>query len=65
VLFYRSIVDVCYKKCIVPKFHDPAMAVGEKSCTERCVAKYIQVRLRRDTPPLALLQPSLGCRKAD
>lgn len=40
-----SIVDVCYKKCIKPQFHDAAMNVGEKSCTERCVAKYIAVSI--------------------
>lgn len=44
--FYNNIVEVCYKKCIVPKFHDPAMNVGEKSCTDRCVSKYIQVHVK-------------------
>ncbi len=31
----------CWKKCIT-RFHDPDLSVGEATCVDRCVEKYVQ-----------------------
>ena len=35
------------------RFHDGALGVGEKTCTDRCVSKFIKVRIT-PIPPLPL-----------
>lgn len=37
-------VDGCFKKC-VPRFHDAELNTGEQVCVDRCIAKYMDVRL--------------------
>jgi Tim10/DDP family zinc finger len=34
------LVDVCYRKCVV-KVKEEDLAVGEMTCCDRCVAKYL------------------------
>lgn len=41
-------VDLCYQKC-VSQYKEPDMNVGELSCVDRCVAKYMQVHFRVGT----------------
>ncbi|CAG8586246.1 35377_t:CDS:2, partial [Racocetra persica] len=43
--FYR-IVDMCYKKCIPPKYIDGDLNKGESVCIDRCVAKYFEVNMK-------------------
>lgn len=33
----------CFKKCVVQQ-HDSDLSVGEMSCTDRCVGKYMQAQ---------------------
>lgn len=42
----RSLVGVCYEKCIDKRYKDGELSVGENSCIDRCSSKYWQVRAR-------------------
>lgn len=33
----------CWKKC-VSRFHDPDLSIGEATCVDRCVEKYVQAQ---------------------
>jgi import inner membrane translocase subunit TIM10 len=35
--------QACFKKCI-EKFHEEELAIGEMTCIDRCVIKYIQTQ---------------------
>ena len=48
------LVDVCYRKCVV-KVKEEDLSVGEMSCCDRCVAKYL-VRLAWAWVAFLLLQ---------
>ena len=37
---FARMSDSCYKKCI-PNVKEGALAVGEMSCTDRCVSKFL------------------------
>lgn len=40
---HERVVDACWKKC-VPKPRDDQLGVGEMSCIDRCVAKYLETQ---------------------
>ena len=48
-MFYRkilhicSMIDMCYSKCI-PNYKDTELNVAELSCTDRCIAKYVEAQ---------------------
>lgn len=37
---FARMSDTCYKKCI-PSVKEGALSVGEMSCTDRCVSKFL------------------------
>ena len=39
---FARMSEGCYKKCI-PNVKEGALAVGEMSCVDRCVSKYLDV----------------------
>jgi hypothetical protein len=39
-----SLMQTCHKKCIPPSYKQPELNKGESVCTDRCVAKYLEVR---------------------
>lgn len=38
----RRILRVCFKKCITPKVKLGELEIGELTCIDRCVPKYVQ-----------------------
>jgi import inner membrane translocase subunit TIM10 len=38
---FNRIMATCYRKC-VPSYREPDLSVGEMSCTDRCVFKFIE-----------------------
>lgn len=36
-------VDTCYEKCVLKVKSEPELNVGEMSCIDRCVSKYLEV----------------------
>mmetsp|Transcript_2901 Transcript_2901/g.6747 ORF Transcript_2901/g.6747 Transcript_2901/m.6747 type:complete len:103 (+) Transcript_2901:68-376(+) len=38
---YNRMADVCFEKCI-GKYNEPDLNVGEMSCTDRCVSKFME-----------------------
>ena len=39
---FAKMSETCYKKCI-PNVKESALTVGEMSCTDRCVSKFLDV----------------------
>jgi import inner membrane translocase subunit TIM10 len=39
---FARMSETCYKKCI-PSVKESALTVGEMSCTDRCVSKFLDV----------------------
>lgn len=39
---FAKMSDTCWKKCI-PNVKEGALAVGEMSCVDRCVSKFLDV----------------------
>jgi len=42
---FGRMMNTCFKKC-VKKFHEEDMHVGEMSCTDRCVYKYMDAYMK-------------------
>jgi mitochondrial import inner membrane translocase subunit TIM10 len=40
---FDKMSDICFKKCI-SSVHDADLSVGEMSCTDRCVVKYLKAQ---------------------
>ncbi|KAJ2758029.1 protein transporter tim10 [Coemansia nantahalensis] len=40
---FSRISDLCYKKCLLVRYHDEELTKAESVCADRCVAKYFQV----------------------
>lgn len=40
---FNRIMATCYRKC-VPSYREPDLSVGEMSCTDRCVFKFIEAQ---------------------
>lgn len=38
-------VGTCYDKCL-PKLYDGDLSIGEMSCVDRCVTKYLETHQR-------------------
>lgn len=41
--FFHKMSKSCFKKCVV-KQNEPDLAVGEMSCIDRCVGKYMNAQ---------------------
>ena len=41
----RRLTDQCFRKC-VGMYKDPELAVGEATCVDRCVHKYMMVHAK-------------------
>jgi len=40
---FNKMANQCWKKCI-SRFNDPDLSVGEATCVDRCVEKYVQAQ---------------------
>jgi import inner membrane translocase subunit TIM10 len=43
---FNKIADKCFGKCASRKHKDPDLSLGEMTCTDRCVAKYLESQQR-------------------
>jgi import inner membrane translocase subunit TIM10 len=43
---FNKIADKCFNKCASRKHKDPDLSLGEMTCTDRCVAKYLESQQR-------------------
>ena len=43
---FNKIAASCFQKCAARKHRDADLALGEMSCTDRCVAKYLEAQQR-------------------
>ncbi|RUP45846.1 Tim10/DDP family zinc finger-domain-containing protein [Jimgerdemannia flammicorona] len=43
---FNRISNVCYNKCIPPKYAEDTLNKGESVCIDRCVAKFMDVNLK-------------------
>lgn len=41
---FNKIASSCFTKCASRKHRDPDLSLGEMSCTDRCVAKYLEAQ---------------------
>jgi import inner membrane translocase subunit TIM10 len=39
---FNKMAYTCYEKCASRKHKEPDLALGEMSCTDRCVSKYLE-----------------------
>ena len=43
---FNKISSTCFQKCASKRHKDPELSLGEMSCTDRCVAKYLESQQR-------------------
>lgn len=43
---FNKMAHTCYEKCASRKHKEPDLALGEMSCTDRCVSKYLEAHER-------------------
>jgi Tim10/DDP family zinc finger len=43
---FNKISHSCFSKCVSRKHREPDLALGEMTCTDRCVAKYLEAQQR-------------------
>jgi import inner membrane translocase subunit TIM10 len=43
---FNKIASSCFNKCASRKHREPDLSLGEMSCTDRCVAKYLESQQR-------------------
>mmetsp|Transcript_22371 Transcript_22371/g.33287 ORF Transcript_22371/g.33287 Transcript_22371/m.33287 type:complete len:103 (-) Transcript_22371:209-517(-) len=43
---FNKISSVCFKKCAARKHKDEDLQLGEMSCVDRCVSKYLEAQER-------------------
>jgi import inner membrane translocase subunit TIM10 len=43
---FNKIASSCFSKCASRKHREPDLSLGEMSCTDRCVAKYLESQQR-------------------
>mmetsp|Transcript_10462 Transcript_10462/g.28939 ORF Transcript_10462/g.28939 Transcript_10462/m.28939 type:complete len:102 (+) Transcript_10462:207-512(+) len=43
---FNKIAASCFAKCASRRHKEPDLALGEMSCTDRCVAKYLEAQQR-------------------
>lgn len=41
---FNKIASTCFEKCASRKHRDPDLALGEMTCTDRCVSKYLETQ---------------------
>ncbi|KAJ8484723.1 hypothetical protein OPV22_017208 [Ensete ventricosum] len=39
----NRLAQTCFNKCVDKRYKDSELYIGENSCVDRCVSKYIQV----------------------
>lgn len=43
---FNKISSSCFAKCAARKHKEPDLSLGEMSCTDRCVSKYLESQQR-------------------
>lgn len=43
---FNKISHSCFNKCVGRKHREPDLALGEMTCTDRCVSKYLEAQQR-------------------
>lgn len=46
---FNKIASSCFTKCASRRHRDPDLSLGEMSCTDRCVSKYLEAQQRVGT----------------
>jgi hypothetical protein len=43
---FNKIASSCFQKCTSAKHREPDLSLGEMTCTDRCVSKYLEAQER-------------------